>query len=159
MTVGSFGAATATATTRKWLGEKHWTPFQFSHIDLFFSQPLLHWQTFRNEHGTEVKTGAKAKLLKEKKIQCLVLHLVKCHMGDLQEEDYHLRSTPSHTITTTLIFMGCICPTRSRDVFSLPWLSIWIINQRTCIPWKHSLSMNPHGNGFVTSLCPAANLD
>lgn len=67
MTVGSFGAATATATTRKWLGEKHWTPFQFSHIDLFFSQLLLHWQTFRNEHGTEVKTGAKAKLLKEKK--------------------------------------------------------------------------------------------
>lgn len=36
---------------------------------------------------------------------------------------------PTHTITTALIFMCHICLTRSWDVFTLLWLSIWIIHQ------------------------------
>lgn len=44
-----------------------------------------------------------------------------------------LFSTPAPTNTvTTLIFMYHICLTRSWDVFTLPWLSKWIINQLTC---------------------------
>lgn len=152
MTIASFGATLTTAFTDKWLGEKLWTPFQPQKYIVSVSFFFVTLENFLKWTQHESKNWSEGSVLGGKKIQRLVLHQVKCHMGESQEEDYHLRSTPSHTITTTLIFMGRICLTRSRDVFSLPWRSIWIINQHTCIPWKHSLSMNPHGNGFVTSL-------
>lgn len=54
----------------------------FSQRFYFFIYLFLHWQTFWHEHDMKVRTGAKAEFEEGKKIQCVVLHLVKCQMGD-----------------------------------------------------------------------------